>query len=95
MILVQLRLPAGPPPQADDSRLGAEGHVDQLLVEPTLGDAAVDRPQNEAVFSDLEEEKIAADVRAAVDGEALTVHLARRQWFQIDVVGGLKEENVK
>jgi hypothetical protein len=30
-----------------------------------------------------------------VDGEALTVHLARRQWFQIDVVGGLKEENVK
>ena len=40
----------------------------------------------------LEEEEVAADVGAAVHGERLPVHLARRQRLQVDVVGGLRRK---
>ena len=38
----------------------------------------------------LEEEEVAADVGAAVHGERLAVHLARRKRLQVDVVGRLR-----
>ena len=40
-------------PEADDPRLGAEGHVDELLVEESLGDAAVGEADDEAVLAHL------------------------------------------
>ena len=41
-------------PEADDPRLGAEGHVDELLVEQPLGDAhAVGQAQDESVLAHL------------------------------------------
>ena len=40
-------------PQANDPGLGAEGHVDELLVEESLGDAAVGEAQHEAVLANL------------------------------------------
>ena len=38
----------------------------------------------------LEKEEVAADVGAAVHGERLPVHLARRKRLQVDVVGRLR-----
>ena len=77
-------------PEADDFVLGAVGHVDELLVEDALADGAVGELEYEAVLAHLEEEEVAADVGAAVHGERLPVHLARRQRLQVDVVGGLQ-----
>ena len=86
VVLLHLRQPLGPPPEADDLVLGAVGHVDQLLEEPPIRDGARDVPNDQPVLADLDERDARRRVFAVMHDEGLSTHLTRRHRLQVDVV---------
>lgn len=86
---MKLGLTAISSPQAENLRFRAVRHVDHTLKPPPLDDGAAYGPQNEPIVSNFEETELAGCVGADLDGEAVSVHLARSKRLQVDIVSSL------
>lgn len=90
VVFVELRLSSVTSPEAEDFRLGAVSHVDNAFEPPSFHDGSTDGSKDQSIFADLQESKIATGVRANLDSETVTVHLAGSEWLQVDIVASLQ-----